>query len=204
MAAEFAISMAAPTPWKIRSTMSQIPAAWPGHPGHAEQQREEGEDGEAEVVDADPAVDVAQPAQRGDQDAGDHQEPEDHPQQVEAVAGLERVDADPAEDVGQGDQRDRAVDGRHQHAQRRDEQGDPLVAVVGHLRGAAGEVGRGRSQGLRGVVGHGWGPDLPFTWTISKSNVNVNKTTHGRLTSPARRLAPPQALPQVQRTLNRY
>ena len=27
MAAELAISMAAPTPWKIRSTISQIPAA---------------------------------------------------------------------------------------------------------------------------------------------------------------------------------
>ena len=63
MAAEFAISMAAPTPWKIRMTISQIPAAVPGHPGDGEQEREEGEDGEAEVVDADPAVDVAQPAE---------------------------------------------------------------------------------------------------------------------------------------------
>ena len=29
MAAELAISMAAPTAWKIRMVMSQIPAAWP-------------------------------------------------------------------------------------------------------------------------------------------------------------------------------
>ena len=59
MAAELAISMAAPTPWKIRMMISQIPGGVPGHPGDGQQQREEGEDGEAEVVDADPAVDVA-------------------------------------------------------------------------------------------------------------------------------------------------
>ena len=29
MAPEFAISIAAPTPWKIRITINQIPAAWP-------------------------------------------------------------------------------------------------------------------------------------------------------------------------------
>ena len=29
MAAELAINMAAPTPWKIRITMSQMPAGWP-------------------------------------------------------------------------------------------------------------------------------------------------------------------------------
>ena len=29
MAAELAISMAAPTPWKIRITISHTPAAWP-------------------------------------------------------------------------------------------------------------------------------------------------------------------------------
>ncbi len=29
MAAEFAMSMAAPTPWKMRIAISQSPAAWP-------------------------------------------------------------------------------------------------------------------------------------------------------------------------------
>ena len=29
MAAELAISMAAPTPWKIRMVINQMPAAWP-------------------------------------------------------------------------------------------------------------------------------------------------------------------------------
>ena len=129
MAAELAISMAAPTPWKMRMTISQIAGGVAGHPGDGQQQREEGEDGEAQVVHADPAVDVAHPAQADHQHAGDDQEAEDHPQQVEAVARLERVDADPPEDVGQGDEHDRAVDGGHEHAEGRDEQRHPLVPI---------------------------------------------------------------------------
>ncbi len=101
----------------------------PGHPGDAQEQREEGEDGEAEVVHAHPAVDVAQPAQRHHEHARRDQEAQDHPEQVEGVARLERVDADAAEDVGQRNEHDRPVDRRHQHAQRRNEQGHPLVAV---------------------------------------------------------------------------
>ena len=60
MAAELAISMAAPTPWKIRMAISQIAGGVARHPRHGEQQGEEGEDGEAQVVDADPPVDVTQ------------------------------------------------------------------------------------------------------------------------------------------------
>ena len=60
-----------------------------GHPGDAEQQREEREHGETEVVGPDPPVDVAQPTEAHHQDAGDHQKAEDHPQQVEGVAGLQ-------------------------------------------------------------------------------------------------------------------
>jgi hypothetical protein len=128
MAAELAISMAAPTAWKIRMTMSQIPAACPVGPGDGEQQGEEGEDGEAQVVDPDPAVDVAQPAQGDHQHAGHHQEAEDHPQQVEGVPRLERIDPDPPEDVGQGDEDDGAVDRGHEHPQGGDEERRPLVA----------------------------------------------------------------------------
>ena len=124
------MSMAAPTPWKMRITMSQMPAAGPVIQVMLSSEGEEGEDGEAEVVDAHPAVDVAQPA-RGvtTRTLVTTRKPEDHPQQVEAVAGLQRVDADAAEDVGQRDEDDGAVDRRHEHAQRRDEQRDPLVAV---------------------------------------------------------------------------
>ena len=38
---------------------------------------------------------------------------EDHPEQVEAVAGLQRIEVDAAKDVGHGDQHDRGVDRRH-------------------------------------------------------------------------------------------
>ena len=94
MAAELAMSSAAPTPWKMRMTMSQMPRGGAGHPGDAEEQREEGEDGEAEVVHADPAVDVAQAAEAHHQHAGDDEEAEDHPEQEEGVGGQEGVEVD--------------------------------------------------------------------------------------------------------------
>ena len=119
----------------------------PRHPGDGQQEREEGEHREAEVVGAHPPVNVAQSAEGGHQDARHHDEPQDHPQQEEAVAGLQGIDADAAEDVRQGDEHDGAVDGGHEHAQGRDEQRRPLVAVGEWLAG-------GRSSGpgpLRGA-----------------------------------------------------
>ncbi len=147
MAAELAMSMAAPTPWKMRMTMRYMAGGVAGQPGHAEGEREEGEDGEAEVVHADPPVHVAQPAQRHHEHARRDEEAQDHPEQVEAVAREQRVDADAPEDVGQGDEDDGPVDRGHEHAQRRDEQGHPLV-VVGQRCGRVGAAqpgGSGRS-----------------------------------------------------------
>ena len=182
MAAELAMSMAAPTPWKIRITISQHAGGVARHPGDAQHQREEREDGEAQVVDPHPAVDVAQPAEAHHQHAGDHQEAEDHPQQEEGVAGLERVDPDPPEDVGQRDEHDRAVDGGHQHPEGRDEQGHPLV-VGRQAVDATGQpgvptarpvpAGTGRRDGrlptvadssmtaMAAPAGHGRGPTPP-------------------------------------------
>jgi hypothetical protein len=106
-----------------------------GHPGDAQHQGEEGEHGETEVVGPHPSVDVAHSTQADHQHAGDDQKSEDHPQQIEGVAGLQRVEADAPKDIRKGDQHDGSVDRRHQHAQGRDEQGDPLViAGKGHRR----------------------------------------------------------------------
>jgi hypothetical protein len=108
--------------------------------------RAEREDGEAEVVHAQAPVDVAEPPEAHDEDGGDDEEAEDHPQQVVGVAGREGVDVDPAEDVRQGDQQDRGVDGRHQDAERRVREGDPLVAVGGRGgRGYQSSYRRGHS-----------------------------------------------------------
>ena len=104
-------------------------AGAPGEPVDRQEQRSDRVDHEAEVVDPHPPEQVAEPAQADDQHACDHQEAEDHPQQVEAVARPQRVQVDAAEDVGHRDQRDRGVDRRQQHTQRRVRQGDPLVAV---------------------------------------------------------------------------
>ena len=98
-------------------------------PVDGQDQRGDGVDDEAEVVHAHPPVHVPQPAEADDQHARDDQEAEDHPQQVEAVAGLQRVEVDAAEDVRHRDQRDRGVERREQHAERRVRERDPLVGV---------------------------------------------------------------------------
>ena len=113
-------------------------------PGHAQGEREEGEDGEPEVVHADPAVHVAETAERHHQHAGRDEEAEDHPQQVEAVAREQGIDADAPEDVGQRNEDDGPVDGGHEHAQGRNEQRHPLV-VVGQ------RCGRDRDDAARRV-----------------------------------------------------
>ena len=51
------------------------------------------------VVDPHSAVNISHPAQGRDEDTGHDQEAQDHPEQEEAVAGLERIDADPSEDI---------------------------------------------------------------------------------------------------------
>ncbi len=161
MAEELAMSMAAPTPWKMRMVINQIAGRVTGHPRDAEQQGEQGEDGEAEVVGAHPAVDVAHAAEADHQHAGDDQEAQDHPEQVERVARLEWIEPDPPKDVGQGDEDDGSVDGGHQHPERRDEQGDPLVVrgqVGGPSRWAAPNGGRSGAlsvhSGSAGPVRH--------------------------------------------------
>ena len=130
MADELATRKAAPIPWKTRTTISHSPAAGPVIHVIGQQQREEGEEGEAQVVHADAPVDVAEAAEVDHEHARHHQEAQDHPQQVEAVAGLEGIEVDAAEDVGQGDEHDRAVDRGHQHAQGGVDEGHPLVAVA--------------------------------------------------------------------------
>ena len=79
-----------------------------GQPVDGQEQRGDRVDDEAEVVDADPAVHVAEPAEADDEHARDDEEAEDHPQQVEAVGRDERVEMDAAEDGRHRDQRDRA------------------------------------------------------------------------------------------------
>ena len=108
--------------------------AWPGHPVDREQQRGDRVDDEAEVVDLHPAEHVAEPAEADDQDAGDDQVAEDHPEQVEAVRGHQRIEVDAAEDVRHRDQRDRGVERRQQDRQGRVGERDPLVAVAASQR----------------------------------------------------------------------
>ena len=88
------------------------------------------EDDETEVVHLDPAVHVAEPAERHHQHRGDQQEAHDHPQQVADVARRQRVQADAVEDRRQRDQHDRRVDRRDQHAECGVGQDDPLVPRV--------------------------------------------------------------------------
>ena len=153
MAAELAMSMAAPDPLEDAHDDEPDAAGGAGHPGDAQQQGEEGEDGEAEVVHADAPVEVAQAPEAHHQHAGDDEEAEDHPEQEEGVRRQERVEMDAAEDVGQGDEDDGGVDRRHEHAERRDEQRRPAVGVVG-----VGGRGAGRRRGSGGVgadeIGH--------------------------------------------------
>ena len=110
---------------------------------------------EAEVVDADPAVDVAE-APEGDDECGGHeQEPEQHPEQVAHVGRVERVEADAAEDGRQRDEHDRGVDGRHRHPERGVRQCDPLVArmvLVHPAEARAHRVGLRHAGSLRQIV----------------------------------------------------
>src|SRR5262249_36359935 len=81
---------------------------------------------------------VAEPAEADDQHARDDHVPQDHPQQVEAVARHQRVQADAAEDVRHRDDRDRGVERRQQDPERAVGQGDPLASITpcaaGHSR----------------------------------------------------------------------
>ena len=104
-------------------------ARHPGQERHRQQDREQGEHGEAEVVHLDPAVDVAHPAQADHQHRGDQDEPEEDPQEVRGVGGLQRVQLDAPEEGRQRDQQDGLVDRDHQDAERGVRQRDPLVPV---------------------------------------------------------------------------
>ena len=81
-------------PWTIRNPISQSAPARPVHPVDREQQGRDRVDDEPERVHANAAVHVAEPAEADDEHARDDQEPEDHPEQVEAVARLERIEVD--------------------------------------------------------------------------------------------------------------
>ena len=63
MAEELANSIAPPTPWPTRITISQIAPAVPVEPGDRQQEGEDREDGKAEVEDPDPAEHVAHPTE---------------------------------------------------------------------------------------------------------------------------------------------
>ncbi len=136
IAAAFASRNAAPMPCTTRKAIRYVGAGTTGHPVDRQQQRRDRVDDEAEVVDAHAPVHVPQATEADDQHAGDDEEAEDHPQQVEAVGGLQRVEVDAAEDRRHGDQRDRGVERRQQHAERRVRQRDPLVAVGVQARSA--------------------------------------------------------------------
>jgi hypothetical protein len=117
---------------------------------YSEQDGAEREDGEARVVDAHPAVDVAEPAERHHQHGADEQVTHQHPEEITGVAWRERVELDPAEDGGQRDQDDGAVDGRHQRPERRVRQRDPLVAIVVLRRGRQAVGKRHTASGSAG------------------------------------------------------
>ena len=127
IAAALASRQAAPMPCTMRKTIRYVAPRAARHPVDRQQQRGDRVDDEAEVVDPHAPVHVAEPPEADDQHAGDDEEAEDHPQQVEAVGGLQRVEVDAAEDRRHRDQRDRRVERRQQHAERRVRQRDPLV-----------------------------------------------------------------------------
>ena len=106
------------------------------HPIDGQDQRSEGVYGEAEVVHLDPAEHVAEPPERHHEDAAHHQERQDQPEQVEAVASAERVEVDALEYVREGDQHDRRVDRRHDHAKGGVGQRHPLVVDLSAARNA--------------------------------------------------------------------
>src|SRR5579875_85438 len=85
MAAEFANSMAAPTPCTTRQMISQRDGC-------------RREDGEAHAVNPNPTVDVAQASHAHDQDSRDQEKSHNHPQQIADIAVGERIDVNAAED----------------------------------------------------------------------------------------------------------
>ena len=117
-------------PCTIRKTISQSAPARPVIQSIVSSERRDRVDDEAEVVHPHPAEHVAEPAEADHEHARDDQEAEDHPEQVEAVARLQRIEVDAAEDVRHRDQHDRRVDRREQHAERRVRERDPLVPVM--------------------------------------------------------------------------
>ena len=147
IAVELAKSIAPPTP------LDQPPADDPERAAGAvqrfdgQQHRADEEDQEAQVVDLDPPVHVAEPAERDHQHGAHEQEAHDHPEQVAHVARRQRVEVDAAEDRRQADQHDRAVDGGDQHAHRGVRQGDPLVRRVVLVPARAGGGHRGEAHG---------------------------------------------------------
>ena len=112
-----------------------------------EQHRRQGEHGEPGVVDANPPVHVAQPADGHHQHGLDQAVAHDHPQQVADVPRRQRVEMDAPEDRRQGDDDDRAIERGHEHGRRRVGQRHPLVAVIGAL-GSAGRRVRSTPSGL--------------------------------------------------------
>ena len=70
------------------------------HPGDRQQGGEEGEDGKTGVVDPHAAVHVAQASEAHDEDAGDDEETQNHPQQVKRITGLQWIKTNTAKDRG--------------------------------------------------------------------------------------------------------
>ena len=140
IAAELANSIAPPTPCTTRQPISHSAPAAAVQRVKRQRDRRDREDDEPEVVDPHPAVDVAEPSERHDEDRRHQQEAHQHPQQVADVAGRQRVQPDPAEDRGQRDQDDRGVDGRQEHPDGRVGQGHPLVVRVIDVVPAHGSV----------------------------------------------------------------
>ena len=108
IAAEFAISMAPPTPCTKRQPISHSAPLAPVQRVEGQGDRGEREDEEAEVVNPHPAVHVAEPAQGDDEHRRDEQIAHDHPQEVADVGRRQRVQVDAAEDRWQRHDDDRA------------------------------------------------------------------------------------------------
>ncbi|SLD07747.1 Uncharacterised protein [Mycobacteroides abscessus subsp. massiliense] len=68
--------------------------------------RRDREDHESHVVDANPSVHIAEPAEQHDKNRGGQQVSHEHPQQVTHVPGRKRIEADATENRGQRDQDD--------------------------------------------------------------------------------------------------
>ena len=85
-------------PCTIRKPISQSAPARPCIQSIVSSSEATRVDDEAEVVHPHAAEHVAEPAEADDEHARDDEEAEDHPEQVEAVARLQRVELDAAED----------------------------------------------------------------------------------------------------------